>query len=799
MPSLEFLDRVWGRAEGYVQFQQKMRDEAGERTGEPKDNKEFIWPADRDRIGRYLSIRTEEDLYFAVPLYKSATRRQSEVKLLNTVYVDNDGTPIDRFRLPPSTSVQSSPGHSHDYWILSEPADPARVARVGFAISSAHRHDSEIHDVLVENDNDRRLQGDGRGDHKHCGTDPGGWDLTQILRIPGTLNTKPEHRGLDGSPWRITEEDYGYVYTIEQLEAAYPPVAGEIFVTSLNDDALPTDIPDHTLLLAELSGRADLIDLYTEIPSGFGSQGWDERLFALENELFRIGFNAKQVYSIASTAACNKFERGVRNADGVTFSPRPNWRLDLWRDVNKAQQVHMNRPDAYATLGGYDSSNSTFAEGMTMPDAFAENTQRVYQSAREELVIDLLTAEERKNVVDVNWTFINAYVKWASAKTDAALVYHIASAFTILSIIFGEYGHAMPKFGKLRLNLWFLVMGRTTRARKSTSRNLMLKIIDGVQDDHFWYDGGSDFTGEALLELLGSKPKQSTIVHRDEVQGLLQEILTKGYMKGLSELLTELYDGVVRGIIRKGVELTERTETNFVLFLMGIVSKITSVLTLEDFQSGFLARFIHVIGEAPQRTKESEWLDQAEPEQIMAGDPEYKNMIGYLNHMRSKWNNRSPDRDTVGIRFEPDAWKRWNEANWDLQMAVQSHARADILEAAVDRMGKNAIKAAALLAMSEGRDTVNMADVLIALHYTGHWAEDMVRSAEMVSESFWQKDLTQLHDAILVKGAMSWSEAYSKVDKQPNEFKTMVEALVQLNRVRVNVDPNNRTRWLEAV
>ena len=769
---LDFLDRVWGDATGFVQLVQKRQDDQGNRTGDPTDGKFFRWPQERERIGRHIMLRTEEDLYFSVPLYSKAQRLQSDVKLISAVYVDDDGV-TGEYRLKPSVIVYSSPGHKHVYWALSTPAEPGRALRIGAEISAAHKHDNEAHADMAA--------------HKFCGTDPGGWDASQILRVPGTLNTKKEY---GPEPHRVEVEDTGLVYTLEELEAAYPHTQIE-YVSLTNLDEIPAGLPEIEPLLSRLGGRADLIDLFTNEPTGRGnSSGWDERLYALENELFRLGWSASEVYVVALQSACNKFRRGVRNGDG-TFTPRPNPDGDLWRDVAKAEQVHGTRGGTWIAPE-YDRESAM----PDNPDEFGVTPEG--RPKPPGFTMELLTEEELA-LVEQHKTFIDTYVSWATSKTDAAYVYHIASAFTILSLVFGEFGHASPKFGKLRLNLWFLVMGKTTRARKSTSRGLMLKVIKGIQTAMYQYDMGSDFTAEGLTASLLDKPRQSSLIHRDEVQGMFKEINTKNYMSGLNDILTALYDGEVNGKVRTGSGMQAGAEVNFVLFLMGIVSKITDILTLEDFQSGFLSRFIHVIGEAPKRTKESEWLDQAPMNEVMTGDPVYIEMIKDLMLTRTKWQKVAEDRHTVSIRFEDDAWRRWNEANWDLQESVQQHERAEILEAALDRMGKSAIKASALLAMAEGRDKVNLTDVLVALKYMNGWAVDMVRSSELVSESFWKKDMNFLVDLALRKGGtIKWEEAYSKMDKKPHEFTQLVEGAVLSGKLTVQVDASSKSKWLEA-
>lgn len=771
---LAFLDRIWGQTQGCVEFQQKSIDDEGNRTGGPTDTKWFNWPEERERAGRWIARRLNDTLYFAVPLYTAHHRRSTELKTISAVYVDDDGV-TGEYRVAPSVSVESSPGHSHRYWVLAEPVDPQRALRVGFNISAAHRHDSEQHDRLPAN-------------HKFCGTDPGGWDATQMLRVPGSLNTKTEY-GKSG--YRVTAHDTGSVVTIEELEAAYPTDPNAEFVGALTIDDIPDELPEIEPIMAQLAMRPDLIKTYTETPS---TGRWSENLFALENELFRMGFTVPEVYRVCLTAACNKFARGYANDSGG-YTPFPDPERQLWRDVYKASETFAMRES------NWDGPNydPTAADWNVAPGAAP-----VLTAEAPPFELDLLTEEERHQASG-NETFVDQYVDWATSKTDAAAVYHVASAFTVLSLVFGEFGHIAAKFGKVRLNLWFLVMGKTTRARKSTSRNLMLDLLEALEsegDPGYHYDEGSNFTAEGLENALLEKPGRSSLIHRDEVQGLFKEINGKNYMAGLNDMLTALYDGKVMGKKRAtGDSKNIRgVHTNFALYLMGIVSKITDILTLEDFQSGFLARFIHVIGEAPERTRESEWLEQAPINEMLVGDDRFRGMVKHLLRARTAWYTRLGGFDTIGIRVHDDAWRRWNDAKWDLLQAVLQHDRAEVLEAGVERLSFSILKAAALIAMADGRDTVSMQDVVSALQYGEGWARHMVKSSELVSASYWQKDMDVIADTVLARGGeANWTDVYAKSGRRPAEFLQLIEGLTQAGRASVRVDDKTKARWITVV
>src|SRR5690606_15961224 len=160
-----------------------------------------------------------------------------------------------------------------------------------------------------------------------------------------------------------------------------------------------------------------------------------------------------------------------------------------------------------------------------------------------------LSADERKRLPDD--TLVDRYVRWASTITDAAKQYHRAGILTVMSAVFGEFGLPPTKFYMGRLNLWFLVLGGTTRSRKSTARHMWLRLLRDLQTGEYDYVFGSDVPAEALAEELSEKPAWSSVFQRDEVHGLLGQESSKGYLAGLREDFTELYYGHVR--IRKRV------------------------------------------------------------------------------------------------------------------------------------------------------------------------------------------------------------------------------------------------------
>jgi hypothetical protein len=560
----------------------------------------------------------------------------------------------------------------------------------------------------------------------------------------------------------------GSVYTYDEIEKVY----GAIKVDAVLDPLIiqqPENYIAITEILGKIPSNPDIISLYTEEPP----QGSDmsKRLWKLEMELFRAGLNAHEVYSVVRHAKCNKYHHPSRprrmDADG-----------DLWREVLRASQV----------FSDIESTNIVIPQEA--PEA--------------EKPISFLTDEERKVVADTR-TFIDVYSEWATRKTDAAIQYQIASAFTVLSSCFSDSGHAIPKYGKMGLNLWFMILGETTRSRKSTSRQLMLRVIREYEKfAGYQIDVGSDVTAEGLVKLLSGRDKQTSLFHRDEVQGMFKDFINKTYMATAAERFTELYDGHVPVVVRstggatagKGMQ-SERAETNFLMYLMGITSKTADVLTTEYFRSGFLARFIYVIADAPDRSYESEAIQQADQNEIAVRDEEMGGMVRSLYDSYLYWQKKGAPFPRP-VRLTDEALERFNKFKWEMGSFTDGHPEEDSIEPSRQRLSLSIWKCATLLAMYDKSDEVELKHMLVAIHYSEDWFRNLVRMAGAISASEWQREVDSLEELIVSKGGrITYHEAYKRFSgKRKREFDEMVEALK--SQARISLTHENAKLYLST-
>lgn len=104
------------------------------------------------------------DCYFVPSVLGGPRRNKASYKESRVVWVDFD-TPTETGQVPtgefePSVVVSSSPGKYHMYWLLDSPEGP-------FPVEGANK-------FLIQ----------------ELGGDKSGFDCTQLLRVPGTLNYK---------------------------------------------------------------------------------------------------------------------------------------------------------------------------------------------------------------------------------------------------------------------------------------------------------------------------------------------------------------------------------------------------------------------------------------------------------------------------------------------------------------------------------------------------------------------------------------------------------------------------------
>lgn len=739
----EFLDFVWGEQEGFA-------DIARANGGQVNNHKWFEWPEQKEDLFAYIEKYKHEDIYYPPVLFKVPQRRRSAAKTVQVVYGDADLFSPDDLHATPSAIVRTSKDKTHVLWTITDSVEVPILEGLAHSVSLAHPKDTTGYD--------------------------NGWSATKLLRVPGTTNTQYSNPASEKyvkgeKPHHITVEYTGTVYTVDEFQQYYALAPETIF----DPEPFPTEaMPSYTTALSSIPSSTTLEDLLKRRFSKGGAGS--EALYLLYNELFRLGAKNEVVYVIAEKSPLNKWKR-----DGVNGASKL-----LWDDVQRAR-AKFNDP----------------IEGDQRDD-LDENEVITVAPKPKPKGIDFLTAFEKENLPR---TFIDDYMAWATSKTDAPKDYHVAGAFTILSTIFSDFGHANPQWGQMPLNLWFMVLGSTTLSRKSTTKSLMLKVIESLENENYQYDIGSKFTAEGLDEALRRNANRSALLHRDEIQAFMKEADAKPYLQGVKGELTELYDGKVAGKLRASGEKTEQqrkgARVQLVLFAMGIEKQLAEYLSVEDFQSGFLTRFVFVTAPPPARTKENDYIKQADPYEVKNGDPVFDALRDRLLEARAHWESwADPTEKTIPVLTAPDAWARFNQFVTDVKDAAEGGGETHkaIVEAAVARLINSIIKAATLLAMWDMEDEVSMKHMLAAINYCGMWFEHMIQMSTKISANSWKRRQDQLMEFLAEHGdEATWQATYRhfKSDLKSREFFDLVQALEEAGMLTI-LNENSGKKMIQA-
>jgi hypothetical protein len=122
----------------------------------------FEWPAEWERARGWIDreAKTGRETYHCTHLLTARRRIKKNAARVGALWVDGDGAKVTGSLPEPTAVVLSSPGREQHYWRLTSTVEPAVAETLNRRLAAA-------------------MGGDGSG-----------WDLTQLLRPPGTPNFK---------------------------------------------------------------------------------------------------------------------------------------------------------------------------------------------------------------------------------------------------------------------------------------------------------------------------------------------------------------------------------------------------------------------------------------------------------------------------------------------------------------------------------------------------------------------------------------------------------------------------------
>lgn len=167
---MNVLSRIWGldregcvflpRIPGWCRTKEDRRNNY-------REGRAYAWPSEAAAILEFLTQHQDDDIYFAPCLFGTNRRLEDNAEPERALWADLDHAAPDSIpdEYKPTICWESSPGRYQAVWLLTHP-------RQGLSWPGYENH---------------RLTA-------FLGADPSGWDTTQLLRVPGRRNHKPEYK-----------------------------------------------------------------------------------------------------------------------------------------------------------------------------------------------------------------------------------------------------------------------------------------------------------------------------------------------------------------------------------------------------------------------------------------------------------------------------------------------------------------------------------------------------------------------------------------------------------------------------
>jgi AAA domain/RepB DNA-primase N-terminal domain len=172
---LNLISKAWGKQQGFCFFpwiggQANSREERirSYHEGEP-----FRWPHDKAKILEHMAQHRGDDLYWCPSLFETRARRMDQAMDEHALWADLDQVdPREIQDFPPTIAWETSPERYQGLWLITG---------------------GDMQGASWQGGENQRLT-------YHLGADHGGWDTTQLLRIPEWVNHKFEYRQNGKSP-----------------------------------------------------------------------------------------------------------------------------------------------------------------------------------------------------------------------------------------------------------------------------------------------------------------------------------------------------------------------------------------------------------------------------------------------------------------------------------------------------------------------------------------------------------------------------------------------------------------------
>lgn len=292
---------LYGAQRGLLGLHSALRPAPGVKRLSSHRSRFFDYPNHAKAAEAWCLENSDEGLeaYFCAHLLLGKRRIKANAAPVVALWADADGLTVPPASVSPEPTaiVESSPGRAHLFWRLTRPIEPSRAEQLNRRLLAA------------------------------VGADRSGWDLSQLLRPPGTRNRKYE----DAPTVRLLELDEGVQYHPRELELALPSLE----VPELSAPPPSREDPGGTYQtgpvdLSRLSGRMRNLIAAGNTAAGKPYPTRSHADFAVAIAMFGAEFEEREVWAVLSDPSNGISERyRDRGPHGYDY---------LFRTIDKARK-----------------------------------------------------------------------------------------------------------------------------------------------------------------------------------------------------------------------------------------------------------------------------------------------------------------------------------------------------------------------------------------------------------------------------------------------------------------------------
>lgn len=319
-----FLEKVFAGHAGYTPLVTWTGDTFGK--GAPVVEKWFDVPRGLPGMAQYVEANSHKDIYFTPFTFTERKRRKETVKDSPAVYADLDECKPVNLICEPTLLWETSPGRHQALWLVDrmQPEDAEELA----------------HGVAVH--------------HKDDGCDQGGWDIGQLLRIPGSTHNKR-------APYRIAPAVLGPSYTLDDFVDFYEGVeAGPAPLSGTSTAREGAELPKHIAkrLSERLSPRTDrskarwnLIQVCVEWGLSDGQiLGVLDKHAITQSIVAERGRNLDSLHLNEIAKHRMKHPHTGSKCDEVSCKNAPDWMKPAQTDVEEWDPIELDVPEKPVTV-----------------------------------------------------------------------------------------------------------------------------------------------------------------------------------------------------------------------------------------------------------------------------------------------------------------------------------------------------------------------------------------------------------------------------------------------------------------